>query len=363
MGEIRTEHLVELGRALKALRDPQEVRRVALDWVMARTGAVEGAALLQEPGAWRCAIVRGDPTFWEREWTLPPSAQAPWEPVADAVWFLPLTEKAPSEWLGVRDPDPEALADEAGWEVARLWIGMALEMAREREARDAFFSTAVHELRLPMTSIKGYTDLLRKGLAGPLTENQQRFLETIRVNVDRLADLVNDLLEHSRLETGRLRLRIEPVPLREALEGALRRVRQEIEARGHWLSVDLPEGLPPVAADRERLEGILRKVLDNAAKYTPPGGEIRIRARDQGQAVICEVEDTGIGIAPSDQAQLFTPFWRSEDPRVREVPGFGLSLAVARGLLQAMGGEIEVESVSDQGTRVRIRLPAAEPPR
>jgi signal transduction histidine kinase len=334
MGEIRTEQLVELGRALKALRDPQEIRRAALDWVMARTGAVEGAALLREP-----------------------------EPVADAVWFLPLTEKAPSEWLGVRDPDPEALADEAGWEVARLWIGMALEAAREREAHGAFFSTAVHELRLPMTSIKGYADLLLKELAGPLTENQRRFLGVIRGNIDRLANLVSDLLEHARLETGRLRLRIEPVSLSEALEEALRRVRHEIEARGHRLSVELPEGLPSMAADRERLEGILAKVLDNAAKYTPPGGEIRVRAGRQGPTVICEVEDTGIGIAPSDQAQLFTPFWRSEDPRVREVPGFGLSLTVARGLLRAMDGEIEVESAPDQGTRVRIRLPAAEPPR
>jgi signal transduction histidine kinase len=240
---------------------------------------------------------------------------------------------------------------------------MALEAAREREAHGAFFSTAVHELRLPMTSIKGYADLLLKELAGPLTENQRRFLGVIRGNIDRLANLVSDLLEHARLETGRLRLRIEPVSLSEALEEALRRVRHEIEARGHRLSVELPEGLPSMAADRERLEGILAKVLDNAAKYTPPGGEIRVRAGRQGPTVICEVEDTGIGIAPSDQAQLFTPFWRSEDPRVREVPGFGLSLTVARGLLRAMDGEIEVESAPDQGTRVRIRLPAAEPPR
>ncbi|MBO9362023.1 MAG: HAMP domain-containing histidine kinase [Thermoflexus sp.] len=359
MREMRMEQLIELGRILGLSKDPQEVRRAALDWVMAQTGAVEGTVLLQESGAWRCAIVRGDPAFWEREWTLPPSVRSIWEPAADTVWFLPITEREPSERLGVRDPDPEALADEAGWEAAKLWIGMALEAAREREARGTFFSIAVHELRLPMTSIKGYADLLLKELAGPLTENQRRFLGTIRANIDRLATLVNDLLEHARLETGRLRLRIEPVSLSEALEEALRRVRSEIESRGHRLSVDLLEDLPQAAADRERLEGILGKVLDNAAKYTPPGGEIRVRAWRQGPAVICEVEDTGIGIAPPDQAQLFTPFWRSEDPRVREVPGFGLSLAVARGLLQAMGGEIEVEGAPGQGTRVRIRLPAA----
>jgi len=356
--QIRTERLVELGQALRLLRDPQEIRRTALDWALAQTGAREGAILIQESGAWRCAIAHGDPSSWTQGWALPPGQGSRWMRVADSVWFLPLVEKEPPEWLGLRDPGPEALQDAAGWEVARLLIGIALEAAREREARGAFFSTAVHALRLPMTSIKGYTDLLRKGLAGPLTENQQRFLETIRANIDRLAALVNDLLEHSRMETGRLRLRVEPVSLEEALEGALGRVRKEIEGRSHRLSLDLPRDLPSVAADRERLEGILSKVLDNAAKYTPPGGEIRVRAMHEGSAVVCEVEDTGIGIAPSDQARLFTPFWRSEDPRVREAPGFGLSLAVARGLLEAMGGAIEVESAPGQGTRVRIRLPA-----
>ncbi len=355
---IPMERLVELGQALRPLRDPQEIRRAALDWAIRQTGAAEGAILIWESGTWRCAIAHGDPAFWAQEWALPPVWGSGWERIADSAWLLPLVEKEPPEWLGLRDPSPERLQDMAGWEAARLLIGMALEAAREREARGTFFSTAVHELRLPMTSIKGYTDLLRKGLAGPLTENQQRFLETIRVNIDRLAALVNDLLEHSRMETGRLRLRVEPTSLEEALEEALRRVRKEIEERNHRLSLDLPEDLPAVAADRERLEGILSKVLDNAAKYTPPGGEIQVRAMREGNMVICEVKDTGIGIAPSDQSRLFTPFWRSEDPRVREVPGFGLSLTVARGLLEAMGGAIEVESAPGQGTRVRILLPA-----
>ena len=201
--EIRMERLMELGQALRGLRDPQEIRRAALDWAIRQGGAASGAILIRESGAWRCVVAQGDPAFWLREWTLPPTGSR-WEQIADSAWLLPLVEKEPLEWLGLRDPSPETFQDTAGWEAARLLIAMALEAAREREARGAFFSTAVHELRLPMTSIKGYTDLLRKGLAGPLTETQQRFLETIRANIDRLAALVNDLLEHSRMETGRL---------------------------------------------------------------------------------------------------------------------------------------------------------------
>lgn len=362
MASVGIEALEELARALAAAVDPSEIRRAALAWAIRWTGAADGAFLAREPEGWRCRVAWGDPGPWEGEWGMPPE-EAPrgWTAGGTGVWLLAIPKRGAVEWLGLRDPGPAALAKASFWAVAGLLIGIALGAAEERERRNAFLSTAVHELRLPMTSLKGYADLLLKGLAGPLTENQRRFLGTIRANVDRLAGLVSDLLEHARLEAGRLRLRIEPVSLREALEGALRNVQGEIEGRGHRVSVELAEDLPSVAADRERLVVILTKVLDNAAKYTPPGGEIRVRARREGSVVLCEVADNGIGIAEGERRHLFTPFWRSEDPRVREVPGFGLSLAVARGLLEAMGGGIEVESAAGRGTRVRIRVPAASP--
>ncbi|HXF68308.1 MAG TPA: HAMP domain-containing sensor histidine kinase [Thermoflexus sp.] len=361
MTTIGTRALEALARELYNLRDPQEIRRTALKWAATWAGASDGAFLVREREGWRGQAVLVDPAFWEREWGLmEPKEELAWHGrEGDAVNFLPIPVGGVTEWLGLRGADPKALADGSAWRAAGFLIALALSAAQEREARAAFFSTAVHELRLPMTSIKGYADLLLKGMGGSLTETQRRFLETIRSNIDRLAGLVQDLLEHSRMETGRLRLRIEPVALDEALQEAMRRVQTEVERRGHVVRVELPEVPPQVPADRERLIAILSKILDNAVKYTPLGGEIWVRAMQVGSEWVCEISDNGIGIAPEDQEHLFTPFWRSEDPRVREVPGFGLSLAVARGLLRAMGGGIEIESQPERGTSVRIRLPSA----
>ncbi|MCS6963761.1 HAMP domain-containing sensor histidine kinase [Thermoflexus sp.] len=352
--------LEELARSLRDRRDSSALRRAALEWAVRWTRAVDGAFLVRESEGWRCQEALHDPLFWERDWELPERADPSgwWD--RENIRFLAIPLREGLEWLGMREPDPAIPTDRQIGSAAGLLIGLALEAARDREAYASFFSTAVHELRLPMTSIKGYADLLAKGIAGPLTDPQRRFVEIIRSNIDRLAGLVNDLLEYSRIETGRLRMRWESISLREILQEALQRMRAEMEGRGHRVEVDLPGDLPMVASDRERLISILSKVLDNAAKYTPPGGEIRIRAVWTGEAVLCEITDSGIGISPEDQARLFTPFWRSEDPMVREIPGFGLSLAVARGLLQAMGGGIEIESALGQGTRVRIRLPAAQ---
>lgn len=361
MATIGIHALEELAQALQGLLDPQEIRGAALRWAVTWAQAADGAFLTREGNGWRCRAALGDAATWEGDrgrWE--PAGALDWrEEAGDTVALLAIPLRDGVEWLGLRRPDPQALANTAAWGVARALIALALSAALEREARGAFLSTAVHELRLPMTSIKGYADLLLKGLGGPLTETQRRFLETIRSNIERLANLVHDLLEHSRMETGRLRLRIEPVEFGEALEEAMRRVQAEVEGRKHRVRVERPMDPPQVSADRERLIAILSKVLDNAAKYTPPGGEIRVRVAPAGSGWVCEICDTGIGMAPEDQARLFTPFWRSEDPRVREVPGFGLSLAVARGLLLAMGGEIEVESRPGQGTCVRLRLPRA----
>lgn len=360
MMEAMSIALEELARSLRDLRGSSAIRQAALAWVVRWTRGADGAFLRREKGIWRCQEALREPLRWEKEWELPERAELPgWQEHGD-VCFLAIPLRGTTEWLGVWEPDLATLMDARAWSVAGLLIGLALEAALDRETQSTFLSTAVHELRLPMTSIKGYADLLAKGMAGPLTDPQRRFVEIIRSNIDRLAGLANDLLEYSRIETGRLRLRQEIIAMEEAMKETLQRMREEIEGRAHRVELDLAGDLPMVVADRERLIHILSKVLDNAAKYTPSGGEIRIRAIQTGDAVLCEITDSGIGISTEDQARLFTPFWRSEDPRVREVPGFGLSLAVVRGLLRAMGGEIEIESAPGQGTRVRIRLPCAQ---
>ena len=226
-------------------------------------------------------------------------------------------------------------------------------------AKSEFVSFVAHELRTPMTSIRGYAELLAKGAVGPLTPQQEEFLATILSNAERMQVLVSDLRDISRIELGQLQLELKPVRLTEALENGLEATRAQIDARSQRLELDVPDDLPPVYADPARLEQVLINLLSNAYKYTPEGGQIRVRARRQNGDVHCAVSDSGIGISPEDQARLFTKFFRSEDPAVREMPGTGLGLCIVKSLVELQGGHIIVESQLGRGTTFAFTVPVA----
>lgn len=226
-------------------------------------------------------------------------------------------------------------------------------------AQSDFISFVAHELRAPMTSIRGYADMLGQGVLGPLTPQQEQFVETIRRNAKRMQAMVSDLQDVSRIEAGRLRLEAQPMALVDAVESGLQEAREQVEGQSHQLTLEVPEDLPLVQADPERLVQVLAYLLRNACQYTPDGGQVHVRAWLDGGRVRCAVSDTGIGISPEDQAQLFTKFFRSEDPVVREVPGTGLGLCIAKGLVELQGGELEVESQPGEGTTVTFTVPVA----
>lgn len=251
------------------------------------------------------------------------------------------------------------LADHAAIAIENARLFAAVEAAHQ--AKTDFISFVSHELKQPMTAIKGYTDLLVKGLAGDLTEAQRSFLEVIRSNVNRMDTMVQELLDISRIEAGRLRLEIGQVALREAVEEAVRVIRQEVEAKRQTLEVDIAEPLPPVRADRNRVVQILTNLLSNAYKYTPEEGRIRVTVQPNGEFVVCSVSDTGIGIAPEEQEQLFTKFFRSQHSAVRNVPGTGLGLVITKNLVELQGGQIWVESEPGKGSTFTFTLPVAVP--
>jgi signal transduction histidine kinase len=243
------------------------------------------------------------------------------------------------------------------------------QVRRANEAKTEFVSFVSHELKQPMTSIKGYTDLLVKGAAGDLNENQHRFLGTVRSNVDRMNRLVSDLLDVSRIESGRIRLEFGDVSMERVVEGALQTVRGQIESKQQTLQVDIPSDLPSVKGDRERLVQILTNLVSNAYKYTPEGGRIAVRAQewlDGGHVegrdgfVLCSVEDTGIGMSPEDQARLFTKYFRADDPLVRSVAGTGLGLVITKSLVELQGGEIWVESELGKGSVFSFSVPMSQ---
>lgn len=253
------------------------------------------------------------------------------------------------------------LADHAA--VAVLNAHLYEQVKAANEAKTEFMSIASHELKIPMTSIKGYAKLLQLSAAGSLNEQQVDFLKVISANVDRMDRLVSDLLDVSRIESGRLRLDRERVLLSELVDEVLQSVETELEARQLAVEVNVPNLLPPVWADHGRLFQVMNNLVSNAYKYTPQGGRIKISAATGNSAptVVVHIQDSGFGIPAEEQPQIFGKFFRSADSRVRDVPGTGLGLAITKSLVEMHGGQIWFESSPGQGSTFSFSLPMADP--
>ena len=222
-----------------------------------------------------------------------------------------------------------------------------------------FTSVMVHEIRIPLTSIKGYTDMLAKHVAGPLNEMQQQFAETVRSNVSRMESLVTDVSDASKLYAGRIRLD----PKLDIYKNVAQKVEKDVASlaaeRDQTLTFETPSGLPMLNVDGERLAQALRKLVTNAIRYTPEGGTITVRAEAVNGRLKVSVIDSGIGMAPDELAHVGERFWRSEDERVREVKGHGLGLPIVMGLIELMGGEFFFTSERDKGSTFGFVLPGA----
>jgi PAS domain S-box-containing protein len=226
--------------------------------------------------------------------------------------------------------------------------------------KSELISIVSHQLRTPMTSIKGYTDLLYLETVGEINEAQRRFLSIIKSNADRLALLANDLLDISRIETGRIRLNLEFIHISAISDEIAASLRRQIEEKGLSLKLDIPEGLPPIYGDRDRVTQILTNLIDNARHYTPAGGQITVSAQVRDNFLQVSVTDTGIGIAPEDQEKIFDRFYRADSPLVQEVAGTGLGLSIVKAFVEMHGGEIRVESEPGRGSTFSFTLPLAE---
>ncbi len=228
------------------------------------------------------------------------------------------------------------------------------------QAKSEFMSTASHELKIPMTSIKGYARLLEMGAAGPLSEKQADFLKIISSNVDRMNILVSDLLDVSRIEAGRIRLELSDVALGEVIDDVLASLATGIKKKEQALHLDIAAGLPDIRADYSRMVQIVTNLLSNAHKYTPPGGQISVTAQplpgDSG-GVSVAVADTGYGISEQDMAQLFTNFFRSGDDNIRSEPGTGLGLTITKNMIESHGGQLAVHSKLGAGSTFTVTLP------
>lgn len=229
--------------------------------------------------------------------------------------------------------------------------------------KSEFVATVSHELRTPMTSIRGYVDVLLMGAAGALNENQTHFLKIVKGNTERLNILVNDLLDISRLESGRVTLSPQALDLREVAEDVIGDVlrRSQEENKPIALSLDAPKKLPYVFGDAERVRQVLANLVDNAYHYTPENGTILVQLHpsDAGGEVQVNIKDNGVGIALGDQPRVFERFYRGEHPLVLATPGTGLGLSIVKELVEMHKGRIWVQSagLDGEGSTFSFTLP------
>jgi two-component system, OmpR family, phosphate regulon sensor histidine kinase PhoR len=233
-------------------------------------------------------------------------------------------------------------------------------LRRLERVRTEFVANVSHELRTPLTAIRGYLETL---LGGALEEpeNARNFLEIVVRHSERLGRLLDDLTDLSNIELGRIRLRLEPTRLHEVVASVLGIIWPRAE-KGEVTLVDaVPADLPPVVADHDRLVQILINLVDNAVKYTSPGGTVTMEARSAGEGrVEVAVRDTGMGIPPQDLPRVTERFYRVDKARSRELGGTGLGLAIVKHLVIAHGGELWIESEPGRGTTVRFTLPVPQ---
>jgi signal transduction histidine kinase len=230
--------------------------------------------------------------------------------------------------------------------------------------KSEFVATVSHELRTPMTSIKGYVEIMLMGATGPLSEQQAHFLQVVKQNTERLAILVNDLLDVSRIEAGKVTLSMQALDLSEVVDEVLSTYAQRMkdEDRPMIFSRDVPPALPRVTGDRERVLQILDNLVENAYQYTPVNGHILVRLSQVGREVQIEVTDDGIGIPEEDQPRVFERFFRGEDPLVMATSGTGLGLQIVQTLVELHKGRIWFESsgVRGEGSTFYVTLPINE---
>ena len=236
------------------------------------------------------------------------------------------------------------------------------EQRRLDDARREFVANVSHELRTPLTNIRSYTETLLDAAGDIPLDTEKQFLGVISSESERMARIVTDLLTLSKLDYGRMELRMTRFSLAELLKKVANAMKLTAENSGHEMVVDAPDSLPDIVADRERIEQVVVNILSNAVKYTPAGGHVRLAACMVGtNRVRITVEDDGVGIPAADVPRLFERFYRVDKARSRAAGGTGLGLAIAKEIVEQHEGKIALASEYGKGTTVTIVLPTDLP--
>jgi signal transduction histidine kinase len=238
-----------------------------------------------------------------------------------------------------------------------------LELKKQDEIKSEFVSVASHELRTPLAAIKNAIQLILTGKTGAINEAQTKFLSMAERNISRLTNILNDLLNLSRIESGKMKMDFEKLDLRSLIENILSSFKAQVDGKSITLQMEVPQKVPAVYGDREKVEQILTNLVGNALKFTPEGGEVVISVEPYdggGKMMAIAVKDSGIGIPPDQFEKIFDKFYQVEGSLQRSVGGTGLGLAITKGLVEAHQGKIFIESGVGKGSTFTFTLPIAE---
>ncbi len=234
----------------------------------------------------------------------------------------------------------------------------ALALEQASAAKSQFLANVSHEFRTPLNAILGYSLMLIGGFYGPLSEEQQRTVQRIDANSKHLATLINDVLDIERIEAGRMPLQVSQFPVDDVIKEVMEELEGVIAQAPASVHVTVPEVLPKLKSDRQKLKQILVNLLSNALKYTKEGRVEIIAEHHPGPArVVLKVKDTGVGIAPEDHTRIFEPFQQAKRVITRPQGGTGLGLAISRRLARMLGGDITLESALGTGSTFMVEIP------
>ena len=295
------------------------------------------------------------------------SLSVPIEIGSELAAFLCLDNFVSSDAFSATDiATAEAVAAQLGVLLQRFRLERELqarqrELERANQLKSRFLASASHELRTPLTAIIGFSELLSGQTAGMLNDKQRRYAQNILVSGQHLLLLINDILDLSKIEAGKMMLNLQTVDLHTLVESTVAVVEQQAQQAGLVFEVRLPSAIAPLTADPRQVRQILINLLANAIKFTPPGGQVLLALEECHEELRIAVQDTGVGIAAADLPHLFTDFWQADHSTARHHEGTGLGLALTRRLVELHGGRIAVTSELGQGSRFEVTLPRLRP--
>jgi signal transduction histidine kinase len=234
------------------------------------------------------------------------------------------------------------------------------ELVRLDGEKSAFMRMAAHDLRAPLTVIKGYVELVLEDTDAAGDEEAIEFLDVVLARTQQMADLIDNLLDVEKIESGAVDLDLRPVDVADLVEEVGRGFVPVAQQKGLELQWQVPAGLPDPMADRARLVQVFNNLVSNAMKFTPAGGQVRIDVQERAGQIIVEVSDTGPGISEEDQARLFQRFFRTDASRQQGISGTGLGLSIVKAIIEQHGGEVYCRSTLGEGTTFSFTLPLKE---